>query len=95
MGEEDSGMAILAIQWRASVSVLHSHSQRTLTGHSICLGQQFAITEASYVFVRLLQRFDAVTPAPGTEMANGQKLTKGLSLTMYPGKGVKVQLHKA
>jgi len=27
-------------------------------GPRICLGQQFAITEASYVTIRLLQRFD-------------------------------------
>ena len=28
-------------------------------GPRICLGQQFALTEAGYVIVRMLQRFDA------------------------------------
>ena len=29
-------------------------------GPRICVGQQFALTEASYVTVRLLQRFDKI-----------------------------------
>jgi cytochrome P450 len=34
-------------------------------GPRICIGQQFALTEASYVVVRLLQRFDKLVPAEG------------------------------
>jgi cytochrome P450 len=58
-------------------------------GPRICIGQQFALTEASYVIVRLVQRFEAVRglgiPAKGQERHN-------LSLTNCPADGVRVQL---
>lgn len=36
-------------------------------GPRICLGQQFALTEASYVTVRLLQEFGHLTMDPNTQ----------------------------
>ncbi|KAK5174120.1 uncharacterized protein LTR77_001200 [Saxophila tyrrhenica] len=63
-----------------------------LGGPRICLGQQFALTEASYLLVRLLQQFDAMEP---TNAAEAQKLKKGLGVTMWPGDGTKVRFRKA
>lgn len=57
-------------------------------GPRICLGQQYALTEASYVLVRLLQRFDHVTNGQ-PEMTNP---CMKLSLTAYHALGVKVGL---
>lgn len=58
-------------------------------GPRICIGQQFALTEASYVIVRLVQRIEEIKgvglPARGMERHN-------LSLTNCPADGVKVQL---
>ncbi|OJD28967.1 cytochrome p450 [Diplodia corticola] len=59
-------------------------------GPRICIGQQFALTEASYVVVRLLQRFEAVE---GFGM-DGRTL-HGLTLTSCPGDGVKVRFREA
>ncbi|KAB2576243.1 Cytochrome P450 52A9 [Lasiodiplodia theobromae] len=59
-------------------------------GPRICIGQQFALTEASYVVVRLLQRFEKVE---GLNV-DGRTL-HGLTLTSCPGDGVKVRLREA
>lgn len=61
-------------------------------GPRICLGQQFALTEASYVLVRMLQRFEAVEPLERVEMS---KLKKGVGLTMWPADGVPVRFKRA
>lgn len=61
-------------------------------GPRICLGQQFALTEVSYVLVRVLQTFDGIEPVDGSRMA---EFRKGLGLTMWPGDGVRVRLHEA
>lgn len=48
-----------------------------LGGPRICLGQQFALTEASYLLVRMLREYDAVEPADVMEM---KRMRKGLGL---------------
>ena len=53
---------------------------------------RFALTEASYLIVRLLHQFDAIEPADLTDM---RKLKKGLGVTMWPMDGCKVRFHKA
>jgi cytochrome P450 len=55
------------------------------------LGQQFALTEASYLLVRLLHEFDAIEPADVGEM---RKLKKGLGVTMWPA-DCRIRFHKA
>ncbi|KAK8196854.1 cytochrome P450 52A12 [Phyllosticta capitalensis] len=60
-------------------------------GPRICLGQQFALTEASYVVVRLMQRFDAVEGV-GLE---SRPVRHGLTLTDAPADGVRVRLRAA
>lgn len=59
-------------------------------GPRICLGQQFALTEASYVTVRLLQRFE--------ELLNKdpeKEIKHNLTLTTCSANGVKVQLRSS
>ncbi|KAH6721361.1 cytochrome P450 [Leptodontidium sp. MPI-SDFR-AT-0119] len=59
-------------------------------GPRICIGQQFALTESSYVTVRLLQRFDKL------ENLETDPITRhNLSLTNCSGNGVKVRVHAA
>lgn len=55
-------------------------------------GFRFALTEASYLIVRLLHQFDAVEPADPIDM---RKLKKGLGVTMWPADGCKIRFHKA
>ncbi|KAL4932363.1 cytochrome P450 [Aspergillus undulatus] len=58
-------------------------------GPRICLGQQYALTEASYTIVRLMQRFSKIDNGdPGLK----QPLIKS-NLTMSHAQGVKVQLY--
>ncbi|KAH8592233.1 cytochrome P450 alkane hydroxylase-like protein [Bisporella sp. PMI_857] len=59
-------------------------------GPRICLGQQFALTEASYVTVRLLQRFDRIE-----NMDMDSVIRHGYTVINSPGNGVKVRLHAA
>lgn len=59
-------------------------------GPRICLGQQFALTESSYVTVRLLQRFDAIE-----NMERDPVVRHNLTLTNCSANGVKVKLHVA
>lgn len=59
-------------------------------GPRICIGQQFALTEAGYVLVRLLQRFDSIENLmPDTEVRHNLTLTSG------PGDPVLVRLHES
>ena len=51
--------------------------------------EQFALTEMSYVIVRLLQRFD------GIENLDFSPETNRMTLTSCPGNGVKIKLHAA
>ncbi|RDW90608.1 cytochrome P450 [Aspergillus mulundensis] len=59
-------------------------------GPRMCIGQQFALTEAGYVLVRLLQRFDGIV-----DCFPGREVRYGLTLTLAPGDGVVVRLHEA
>ncbi|KAI5361304.1 putative cytochrome P450 [Septoria linicola] len=61
-------------------------------GPRICIGQQFALTEAAYVVVRLLQEFDKIEAAPG-ELEG--LVTSNLGLTNCPAKPVSLRLHEA
>lgn len=58
-------------------------------GPRICLGQQFALTEAGYVIVRILQRYDRVDNL-GDEIITKRKYTSTTSPTK-----VLVRLHEA
>ncbi|KAG4423407.1 hypothetical protein IFR04_003511 [Cadophora malorum] len=57
-------------------------------GPRICIGQQFALTESSYVTVRLLQRFDTLE-----YLETDPIIRHNLSLTDCSGNGVKVRMH--
>jgi len=55
-------------------------------GPRICVGQQFALTEASYTIVRLLQEFNDIEDRDGTPWI------EQLALTVASANGVKVAL---
>jgi len=59
-------------------------------GPRICLGQQFALTEAAYVIVRLLQRFDRLE---GVDHKKEERNSQ--TLTSAPADLVKVRMHEA
>lgn len=61
-------------------------------GPRICIGQQFALVEAGYVTVRLLQKFSAIEAA-GDELT--RQVTANVTLTACPGKGPIVRLKVA
>ena len=63
-----------------------------LGGPRICVGQQFALTEASYALVRLLREFDAIEPVDWEE---ARMLKKNLGVTLRPGEGEKIRFRKA
>ncbi|KAM3425024.1 hypothetical protein BST61_g6993 [Cercospora zeina] len=59
-------------------------------GPRICIGQQLALTEISFVMARMLQRFDAMRTPPGQD-----NLVKGYRVVVAPKNGVRVQLRRA
>jgi hypothetical protein len=60
-------------------------------GPRICIGQQFALTEAGYVTVRLLQRFKEIDGM----LQEGETVHHAVTLTSHTGDGVKVRLRVA
>ena len=63
-----------------------------LGGPRICLGQQYALTEAGYLVVRLLHEFDAIEPVNKEQM---RMLRKGYGVTMWPRDKARVRFRKA
>ncbi|OQD89061.1 hypothetical protein PENANT_c003G07195 [Penicillium antarcticum] len=59
-------------------------------GPRTCIGQQFALMRASYVLVRLLQRFDKIE-----DVHSDREIRYGVSLTSCPADPVTVRLHQA
>jgi len=59
-------------------------------GPRVCIGQQLALTQAGYVTVRLMQRFDAIENRDPDPVVRHD-----LTLTECSGTGVKVRLHEA
>ncbi|PSN67414.1 n-alkane-inducible cytochrome P450 [Corynespora cassiicola Philippines] len=57
-------------------------------GPRICLGQQYALTEAGYVTARLVQSFEAME----SRDVNGGVWVEGLTLTCCSGNGTRVSL---
>jgi hypothetical protein len=52
--------------------------------------EQFALTEASFLIVRLVQMYDTIEWHGETG-----RIMKGFGLVMYQAKGVPVRLHRA
>lgn len=59
-------------------------------GPRTCIGQQFALMRASYVVVRLLQRFDKME-----DVDSEKEIRYGVSLTSCPANPVTLRLHQA
>ncbi|KAL2812640.1 cytochrome P450 [Aspergillus granulosus] len=59
-------------------------------GPRVCLGQQFALTEAGFVLVRFLQRFDAIE-----DMLPEKEIRYAANLIVTPLDPVTVRLHAA
>jgi cytochrome P450 len=55
-------------------------------GPRICIGQQFALTEAGYTIVRIMQQFGAI------ENRDPNPWKENLGLTLSSGNGTKVAL---
>lgn len=68
-------------------------------GPRICIGQQFALTEAGYVITRLAQRFEKIEGVGNTweapEKGGLGWVRHALSLTACPSDGVKVRMKEA
>jgi cytochrome P450 len=68
-------------------------------GPRICIGQQFALTEAGYAVVRLLQRFDKLDGRGNSwepvEKGGYGFVRQAVTLTSCPADGVKLRLREA
>ncbi|CAG8978818.1 hypothetical protein HYALB_00012218 [Hymenoscyphus albidus] len=58
-------------------------------GARVCVGQQYALNEASFVVARLLQRYDKI------ESTDPEPLRKEIAMSLMLGNGVKVRMRKA
>ncbi|KAK0265239.1 hypothetical protein LTR35_017206 [Friedmanniomyces endolithicus] len=63
-----------------------------LGGPRVCVGQQFALVEASYLIVRVLLRYDRLE---AVDAGVAGRMRKGLGLTMWPRDGVEIRLREA
>ena len=59
-------------------------------GPRVCLGQQFALNEVSFVLVRFLQRYDCIEAVDTVS-----PLKKKLSIILGPAEDQKIRLHRA
>jgi cytochrome P450 len=68
-------------------------------GPRICIGQQFALTEAGYAIVRLVQRFETIEGVGNSwepkERGGTGYIRNALSLTTCPADGVKLRMKEA
>jgi cytochrome P450 len=68
-------------------------------GPRICIGQQFALTQAGYVVVRMLQKYDAIEGVRNSweerEKGGMGYVRHSASLTMCPSDGVRLRMRKA
>ncbi|KAF2673138.1 putative cytochrome P450 [Microthyrium microscopicum] len=61
-----------------------------IAGPQICIGQQYSITQAAFVIVRMLMRYDKIERPEGV---NNLKL--GWQTVLAPGDGTTIRLHRA
>ncbi|OQO07513.1 hypothetical protein B0A48_07210 [Cryoendolithus antarcticus] len=61
-------------------------------GPRVCIGQQYALTEASYCLVRFVQRFDRLAPDP-EDPGKGADIKKAIAVAMAPAEA-KLRLHR-
>lgn len=66
-------------------------------GPRICIGQQFALTEAAYTIVRLAQKFEKIESAGNTwdEKGGIGYIRHNVGLTSCPADGVKLRMKEA
>ncbi|KAI7353522.1 cytochrome P450 [Hortaea werneckii] len=63
-------------------------------GPRICLGQQYALTEAGYWLVRFVQRYDRIELDPQSGAAKQGRVKKTIGLTLAPVE-VRLRVHEA
>jgi cytochrome P450 len=64
-------------------------------GPRVCLGQDFALLEAGYTVVRIIQRFPYISVPDGDEIVEVGKEKQSLTLVVAPGDGCRVQLRSS
>ena len=89
--ESPPWVGISAIQWWSTyvnVPLVYPPSSHILLTPllGICVGQQFALTEASYTIIRLLQEFR------GIENRDSREWIEQINLTLATSTGVKVSM---